>query len=103
VIFTGKQLQLVLMSIPPGEDLGEEVHEGTDQFFRLEEGKGQIVIDGKVSEIESDFGIIVPAGAKHNIKNTGFKALKLYTLYAPPQHLDGTIQHTKADAEMSAT
>lgn len=103
VLFTGKQLQLVLMTLAPGEELGEEVHENTDQFFRFEQGKGEVVIDGKTTSIEEDMAVLVPGGAKHNLRNTGHKPLKFYTLYAPPQHADGTIQHTKADAEAAAT
>lgn len=103
VLFTGKQLQLVLMTLAPGEELGEEVHENTDQFFRFEQGKGEVVIDGKTTSIEEDMAVLVPGGAKHNLRNTGHKPLKFYTLYAPPQHADGTIQHTKAEAEAGAT
>ena len=99
VLYTGAHLQLVLMSLEPGEEIGEEVHETTDQFFRVEEGKGEVSIDGRKTRIESDTAIVVPAGSRHNIKNTGHKAMKLYTLYAPPQHEDGTVHATKADAE----
>lgn len=98
VLYTGKNLQLVLMTIAPGEDIGEEVHEGHDQFLRVEEGKGEAWIDGNMTEVEEDFAILVPAGAKHNIKNTGHKPLKLYTLYGPPEHADGVVHATKADA-----
>lgn len=98
VLYSGQKLQLVLMALNPGEDIGEEVHKGTDQFFRVEKGKGELVIDGKVTAIKSDMAIIVPAGARHNIKNTGDTPLKLYTLYAPPEHIDGTIHATRADA-----
>ena len=99
VLYSGQKLQLVLMALQPGEDIGEEVHTGTDQFFRVEKGKGEVVIDGKTTAIKSDMAIIVPAGARHNIKNTGDKPLKLYTLYAPPEHIDGTVHASKADAE----
>jgi mannose-6-phosphate isomerase-like protein (cupin superfamily) len=101
VLYTGKQLQLVLMSIKPGEDIGEELHPDRDQFFRVEKGKGEVWIDGQRTKIESDFGIVVPAGARHNIKNTGDKPLKLYTLYGPPEHADGTVHVTKAEAMAS--
>ena len=101
VLYTGPHIQLVLMSLQPGEDIGEEVHSDTDQFFRVEEGKGTVWIDGKKTEIESEFAVVVPAGARHNIRNTGEKPLKLYTLYAPPHHADGTIQATKAKAVAS--
>lgn len=99
VIYTGKNIQLVLMAIQPGSEIGEEVHEEHDQFFRVEEGAGEVWIDGKQSKIEDDDAIIVPAGARHNVVNTGSKLLQLYTLYAPPEHRDGTVHATKADAE----
>jgi mannose-6-phosphate isomerase-like protein (cupin superfamily) len=99
VLYTGPHMQLVLMSLAPGEELGEEVHETTDQFFRVEEGKGEVVIDGRETRIESDIAIIVPAGARHNVRNTGHKPLRFYTLYAPPEHPDGTVHRTKADAD----
>jgi mannose-6-phosphate isomerase-like protein (cupin superfamily) len=102
VIYTGPHMQLVLMSLEPGEEIGEETHESTDQFFRVEEGKGEVEIDGRVTRIESDMAIVVPSGARHNVRNTGKKPLKLYTLYAPPHHEDGTIQHTRAEAERSS-
>ena len=98
VLFTGTQMQLVLMAVAPGDELGEEVHPDTDQFFRIEEGKGEVWIDGQRTAVEEDMAIVVPAGARHNLKNTGHKALKLYTLYAPPQQPDGTVHRTKADA-----
>lgn len=101
VLYTGKNLQLVLMSIEPGGEIGEEVHEDRDQFFRIEKGKGEILIDGNRSKIKSDDAVIVPAGARHNIMNTGDKPLRLYTLYAPPEHRDGTLHSTKAEAEAS--
>jgi mannose-6-phosphate isomerase-like protein (cupin superfamily) len=99
VIYTGKNLQLVLMSLKPGEDIGEEVHKDRDQFFRIEKGKGEVLIDGKRSRIKGDDAVLVPAGARHNIINTGEKPLRLYTLYGPPEHRDGTVHATKADAQ----
>lgn len=99
VLYTGTNLQLVLMAIQPGEDIGEETHEDRDQFFRVEDGKGEVWIDGHRSTIKSDDAIVVPAGARHNIVNTGEKPLRLYTLYAPPEHRDGTVHKTKADAD----
>jgi mannose-6-phosphate isomerase-like protein (cupin superfamily) len=99
VVYTGKNLQLVLMSLKPGEDIGEEVHKDRDQFFRLEKGKGEVLIDGKRSKIKGDDAVLVPAGARHNIVNTGEKPLRLYTLYGPPEHRDGTVHATKADAQ----
>jgi mannose-6-phosphate isomerase-like protein (cupin superfamily) len=99
VLYTGKYLQLVLMALQPGEEIGEEVHEGHDQFFRIEKGKGEVVIDGTSTKIKSDDAIIVPAGARHNVINTGDKPLKLYTIYGPPEHRDGVVRETKAAAE----
>ena len=99
VLYTGKHLQLVLMSLAAGEEIGEETHTDRDQFFRVEKGKGEAWIDGVRSKIKSDDAIIVPAGARHNIVNTGEKALRLYTIYAPPEHRDGVVRATKADAE----
>ena len=101
VLFTGPKLQLVVMSLQPGEEIGEEVHDHTDQFFRVEEGTGEIVMDGSVTLIESGMAMLVPAGIKHNIRNTSRRALKLYTLYAPPQHEDGTVHRTKEEAAAS--
>jgi mannose-6-phosphate isomerase-like protein (cupin superfamily) len=101
VLYTGRNMQLVLMALQPGEDIGEEVHADRDQFFRVEKGKGEVSIDGIRTKIESDTAIIVPAGARHNVKNTSDKPLKLYTIYAPPEHADGTVRATKADAQAS--
>jgi mannose-6-phosphate isomerase-like protein (cupin superfamily) len=101
VLYTGKNLQLVLMAIEAGGEIGEEVHNDRDQFFRVEEGRGEVVIDGHRSKIKDDDAIIVPAGARHNIVNTGDKPLQIYTLYAPPEHRDGTVHLTKADADAS--
>jgi mannose-6-phosphate isomerase-like protein (cupin superfamily) len=99
VLYTGKHMQLVLMSLRKGEEIGEEVHDDRDQFFRVEKGKGEIVIDGERHKIRRDDAIVVPAGARHNVINTGDKSLKLYTLYGPPEHKDGTVHHTRADAQ----
>jgi mannose-6-phosphate isomerase-like protein (cupin superfamily) len=98
VLYTAKNCQLVVMSLKAGEDIGEEVHQ-LDQFLRVESGIGQAVLDGVSHEISDGFAILVPAGAKHNIINTGDAPMKLYTLYAPPNHLDGRVHKTKADAE----
>jgi len=97
VLYTGAQMQLVLMTLKPGEEIGEEVHEDRDQFFRVEQGNGKVYIDGQATDVEDDFAIIVPAGARHNVKNTGSEPLKVYTLYAPPEHKHGTVHVTKAD------
>ncbi|MDP2801734.1 MAG: cupin domain-containing protein [Phreatobacter sp.] len=101
VLYTGKYLQLVRMSLHPGEEIGDEMHKNGDQFFRVEKGKGQIVIDGKTHKIKSDDAIVVPAGSRHNLINTGDKSLKIYTLCGPPNQLDQLIQTTKAEASAS--
>ena len=98
VLYTGKHLQLVLMALKRGEEIGEEVHHDRDQFFRIEEGSGEVWIDGVRTKVESDSAIVVPAGARHNVKNTGTKPLKLYTLYGPPEHKDKTVHATPGDA-----
>ena len=99
VLYTGKNLQLVLMTLPPGCDIGEEVHPDRDQFFRIEEGSGVITIDGKENRVEDDFAVIVPAGARHNVINDSSSPLRLYTIYGPPEHKDGIVQSTKEEAE----
>lgn len=99
VLYTGAHMQLVLMSLEPGEEIGEETHEDTDQFFRIEEGKGEVSIDGYTTPIESGMAILVPAGSLHNVRNTDHEPMKLYTIYAPPEHADAIVRHTKADAE----
>ncbi len=101
VLYTGNYLQLVLMSLRPGEEIGDEVHKDRDQFFRVEKGEGQIVIDGKTHTIKSDDAIVVPAGSRHNLINTSDQSLKLCTLYGPPNHLDQLIQATRAEASAS--
>ena len=98
VLYTGHHLQLVLMTLRPGEEIGEEVHEDRDQFFRIEEGEGEVVIDGVRHEVEDDDAIVVPAGARHNVICTGDSPLRLYTLYGPPEHRDGVVHPRKADA-----
>ncbi len=100
VVYTGKHLQVVLMSLKPGEDIGLETHGTTDQFFRFEGGNGKCIIDGNEYKVENGDAIVIPAGAKHNVINTdSVKGLKMYTIYAPPQHKDGLINATKKDAE----
>ena len=99
VLYTGQHLQLVLMALQPGEEIGAEVHEDRDQFFRFEEGRGQVDIDDNSYDVEDGSGVIVPAGARHNVRNTGEGELRLYTLYGPPEHKDGIVQSTKADAD----
>jgi mannose-6-phosphate isomerase-like protein (cupin superfamily) len=99
VLYTGPHLQLVLMALQPGEAIGEEIHEGTDQFFRVEEGEGDVVIEGQATRINAGVAIVIPAGTRHDIRNTGRTPLKLYTLYAPPHHEDGTVHRTRAEAD----
>ncbi len=98
VLYTGKHTQLVVMSLLPGEEIGTEVHPQVDQFFRIEEGRAKVIIDGEEHEVDEGFAIIVPAGSQHNVVNTGSNPLKLYTLYSPPNHPDGTIHRTRAEA-----
>jgi mannose-6-phosphate isomerase-like protein (cupin superfamily) len=98
VLYTGHNLQLVLMAIQPGDEIGEEVHEDRDQFFRIEEGEGEIWIDGVCSKVKADDGIIVPQGARHNVISRGTEPLRLYTIYGPPEHVDGTVHATSAQA-----
>ena len=99
VLYTGEHLQLVLMTLQPGEEIGEEVHPDRDQFFRIEEGEGVVLIDGNENEVEDDIAVIVPAGARHNVRNTGDEPLRFYTIYGPPEHKDGIVHATKAEAE----
>jgi mannose-6-phosphate isomerase-like protein (cupin superfamily) len=99
VLYTGQHLQLVLMALQPGECIGVETHDTHDQFFRIEQGKGTASIDGVAHEVKGGDCVIVPAGAVHNVTNSGKKTLRLYTLYAPPEHMDGLEQKTKAEAE----
>ena len=98
VLYTTRNCQIVLMALKPKEEIGAEVHK-LDQFFRVEEGSGEAVLDGVRTEIRAGFAVLVPAGTKHNIINTGKAPLKLYTLYAPPNHRDGVVHHTRGDAE----
>ncbi|HUH58842.1 MAG TPA: cupin domain-containing protein [Candidimonas sp.] len=101
VLYTGKYMQLVLMTLKPGEEIGAEVHEDHDQFFRIEAGSGDVIIDGQTRAIKDDDAIIVPAGARHNVVNTGNAPLQFYTLYGPPEHRDGVLHTTKAQADAS--
>jgi len=99
VLNTTEKSQLVVMSLLPHEDIGEEVH-NVDQFIRIEKGEGQAILDGTEYEIEDDFAVVIPAGTRHNIINTSDKPMKLYTIYTPPEHADGVIHKTKAEAEL---
>ncbi len=100
VLFTGKHSQLVVMCLQGGEEIGAEVHEGVDQFFRLEEGEATFALDGNEYIVGDGDAVVVPAGTRHNVMNRSATApLRLYTIYTPPQHADGTIHRTKADAD----
>jgi mannose-6-phosphate isomerase-like protein (cupin superfamily) len=100
VLYTGMNSQLVLMCLEPGVEIGEEVHPDRDQFFRFETGDGAVFIDKVRHNVRAGDGVIVPAGALHNVVNTSKKEkLRLYTIYSPPEHVDKTVRHTKADAE----
>lgn len=96
VLYTAKNSQLVLMSIEPGDEIGEEVHE-LDQFIRFEAGEATVMLDGVSHDVKDDFAVVIPAGTNHNVINTGAETLKLYSVYSPPEHKDGTIHATKAD------
>ncbi len=98
VIWTGQHMQLVLMSIVPGGDIGTEVHPHVDQFFRIESGQGKALVNGVETMLGEDSVLIVPAGAEHNITNIGAGDLKIYTIYTPPNHIDGRIHKTKEEA-----
>lgn len=98
VLYTAKNCQLVVMALKPKEEIGAEVHK-LDQFFRVEEGTGEAVLDGVRTAIKAGFAVLVPAGTNHNIINTGSAPMKLYTLYAPPNHRDGVVHLTRAEAE----
>ena len=100
VLYTGKYSQLVLMSLKPGQEIGEEVHEDHDQFFRFEVGHGAVIIDGVKSRVRDGSGVVVPSGARHNVINTSKDTeLKLYTIYSPPEHQDGIVRRTKKEAD----
>jgi mannose-6-phosphate isomerase-like protein (cupin superfamily) len=104
VVFTGTYCQLVVMSLKPGEEIGSEVHKSVDQFFRIEKGRGKVIIDGTENQIIEGVGIVVPAGSEHNVINASSNSdLKLYTIYSPPQHKDGIIHKTKEDAMADET
>ncbi len=103
VLYTDKNSQLVLMSLLAGEDIGEEVHDDVDQFLRVERGEGQAVLSGVSHDLTDGSVILVPAGTKHNVINTGGEPMKLYTLYMPPHHKDGVVHKTKAEAVADTT
>ena len=98
VLFTGPNTQLVLMTLRPGDEIGLETHGGHDQFIRVEAGSGYVELDGTRHEITDGSAVVIPSGVKHNVVNPSKnEVLRLYTLYSPPEHADGTVQHTKAD------
>jgi len=100
VLYTAKHSQLVLMSLKPGEEIGEEVHDNIDQFFRIDAGEGKAIIEGEEHDIENGDAIVIPSGTKHNIINTSVdEPLKIYTIYSPPNHRDGVIHAIKEEAE----
>ena len=99
VLFTGPNTQLVLMTLKAGEEIGAETHDGHDQFFRVEAGSGVVQMDGAEHNIGDGSAVVVPAGVKHNVINRGDTPMRLYTLYSPPEHPDGTVHHTRKEAE----
>jgi mannose-6-phosphate isomerase-like protein (cupin superfamily) len=105
VLFTGSKAQLTVMRLQPGEEIGAEVHPGTDQFIRVEQGRARVELGREVGQVdethdlEADWAVVVPAGSWHNVVNAGDGDLRLYSLYAPPEHPDGTVHRTKADAD----
>lgn len=99
VLFTGPHSQLVVMSIAPGEDIGMETHDDVDQFIRVEAGKGKAILNGEEHDLQDGSAVVIPAGTEHDIVNSSkSEPLKLYTVYTPPEHPDGTIHKTKAEA-----
>lgn len=102
VLYTAQNSQLVLMSLLPGEEIGEEVHD-VDQFFRVEKGTGRAILNGISHELSDGSVVVIPVGTKHNIVNTGSDSLKMYSLYMPPHHRDGVVHKTKAEGEADKT
>ena len=96
VLYTAKNSQLVLMTIQPGDEIGMEIHD-LDQFIRIEAGSATVVLDGVEHSVEDDWAVVIPAGAEHNVVNTGDVPLRLYSIYSPPEHKDGTVHASKAD------
>lgn len=100
VLYTLKGMQVVLMALQPGEDIGAEIHDENDQFFRFESGKGKVIVDDMTYDVEDGFTVVIPMGANHNVINTSeTEMLKMYTIYTPAHHKDGVIHATKAIAE----
>lgn len=98
VLYTGHNLQLVLMTLQPGEEIGTEVHDDRDQFFRFEAGRGEVDIDDNTYQVKADDAVIVPQGARHNVRNPGSEPLRMYTIYGPPEHIDGKVHDTPGAA-----
>ena len=98
VLYTGHHSQLVLMSLLAGEEIGMEVHPDNDQFFRFDQGEGKVIVDGNEYEVKDGDAVLVPAGAEHNVINTGSEPLRFYTIYSPPHHKDGIVRETKKEA-----
>ena len=99
VLFTAPHSQLVVMTLKPGEEIGTEKHDNGDQFIRVEAGSGEAIIDGKTHALSDGVAVVIPAGSVHNVVNTGSEALRLYTIYSPAEHPDGTVHRTKAEAD----
>lgn len=99
VLFTASHSQLVVMALLPGEEIGMEVHSEHDQFIRFESGSGEVTLDGEKSLVSDGFAVVIPAGTGHNVVNTSAEMMKLYTIYSPAEHKDGTVHRTKAEAE----
>jgi len=102
VLYTGHHSQLVLMSLLAGEEIGMEIHPDNDQFFRFDQGEGKVIVDGNEYEVKDGDAVLVPAGAEHNVINTGSEPLRFYTIYSPPHHKDGIVRETKKEAEEQA-
>jgi mannose-6-phosphate isomerase-like protein (cupin superfamily) len=100
VLYTGKHMQLVLMTLKPGEEIGAEIHQHNDQFFRFESGAGTCTVDENNYQVSDGDAVLVPAGAKHNVMNTGTEPFKMYTIYGPPNHQDGIVRATKEEADV---
>ena len=96
VLYTGPSSQLVLMTIQPGDEIGSETHD-LDQFIRIEAGQAVVTLDGVNHTLEDDWAVVIPAGTEHNVVNNGDEPLRLYSIYSPPEHKDGTVHATKAD------
>lgn len=98
VLFTATHSQLVVMALAPGEEIGMEVHPDHDQFIRFEKGAGKVIMDGEESAVSDGYAVVIPAGTQHNVINTSAEVMKLYTIYTPPEHKDGTVHKTKQEA-----